>query len=120
MISLECTHTALCRYGRPDATDDEVYNAAQMADMDHIIRRMPRGYDTVVGERGLKLSGGEKQRIAIARTALKNSPIILYVSPVRTSALVGCGFACSVSSTCVVSFRFTHWPLTKLDRSPHR
>lgn len=66
------------RYGREDSTDEDVYRAAKMADVDHIIRRMSHGYDTMVGERGLKLSGGEKQRIAIARTILKDPPILLY------------------------------------------
>ncbi|XP_022100448.1 ATP-binding cassette sub-family B member 7, mitochondrial-like [Acanthaster planci] len=65
-------------YGNFDATTEEVFAAAKMADVDESVRRMPKGYDTEVGERGLKLSGGEKQRVAIARTILKNPPIILY------------------------------------------
>ncbi|XP_033635648.1 ATP-binding cassette sub-family B member 7, mitochondrial-like isoform X1 [Asterias rubens] len=65
-------------YGDFNATAEEVLNAAKMADIDGSVRKMPKGYDTEVGERGLKLSGGEKQRVAIARTILKNPPIILY------------------------------------------
>ena len=65
-------------YGRIDATADEVYEAARLADIHDQIRRWPKGYDTQVGERGLKLSGGEKQRIAIARAILKKPPILLY------------------------------------------
>jgi ATP-binding cassette, subfamily B, heavy metal transporter len=59
------------RYGRWDATDEEVEEAASQAQIDDFIRSAPHGYETEVGERGLKLSGGEKQRVAIARTILK-------------------------------------------------
>jgi len=59
------------RYGRWDASDAEIEQAARLAQIDGFIRLMPKGYDTEVGERGLKLSGGEKQRVAIARTILK-------------------------------------------------
>eukprot|EP00051_Salpingoeca_urceolata_P010965 m.134736 g.134736 ORF g.134736 m.134736 type:complete len:736 (-) comp16922_c0_seq2:51-2258(-) len=65
-------------YGRVTAPEDDVLRAAKMADIHNAIERMPDGYDTLVGERGLKLSGGEKQRIAIARTILKDAPIFLY------------------------------------------
>ena len=65
-------------YGRIDATAEEVYEAARLADIHDQIRRWPDAYDTQVGERGLKLSGGEKQRIAIARAILKKPPILLY------------------------------------------
>src|ERR1700726_2830525 len=65
------------RYGRWDATDAEVEEAARMAQIDSFIRISPKGYETEVGERGLKLSGGEKQRVAIARTVLKGPPILL-------------------------------------------
>ena len=73
------------RYGRWDATDAEVEAAAKLAQIDDFIRRSPRGYDTEVGERGLKLSGGEKQRVAIARTILKAPPILILDE--ATSAL---------------------------------
>ena len=65
------------RYGRPAASDDEVYEAIRLAHVGAFIGELPKGKDTMVGERGLKLSGGEKQRISIARAFLKNSPIIL-------------------------------------------
>jgi ATP-binding cassette subfamily B protein len=73
------------RYGRPDATDEEVRTAALMAQVGPFIESLPKGYDTPVGERGLKLSGGEKQRVAIARTILK-APSILILDE-ATSAL---------------------------------
>ncbi|MBF6990667.1 ABC transporter ATP-binding protein/permease [Cupriavidus sp. IK-TO18] len=72
-------------YGRPDATREEVIAAAQAAQIDAFIRELPQGYDTPVGERGLKLSGGEKQRVAIARTLLKNPPVLVFDE--ATSAL---------------------------------
>jgi ABC-type transport system involved in Fe-S cluster assembly fused permease/ATPase subunit len=65
-------------YARPDATEVEIHNAARKAHIHHFVESLPDGYDTVVGERGLKLSGGEKQRVAIARAILKNPRILVF------------------------------------------
>ncbi len=73
------------RYGRPDASDADVVAAARLAQIDAFIESLPQGYRTMVGERGLKLSGGEKQRVAIARTLLKGPPILVLDE--ATSAL---------------------------------
>ena len=72
-------------YGKPGATHDEVVEAARAARIDGFISSTPLGYQTMVGERGLKLSGGEKQRVAIARTLLKNPPVVIFDE--ATSAL---------------------------------
>jgi ATP-binding cassette subfamily B protein len=72
-------------YGRPGASHAEVVAAAQAARIHDFIVSTPRGYETMVGERGLKLSGGEKQRVAIARTLLKNPPVLIFDE--ATSAL---------------------------------
>ena len=66
------------RYGKPDASDAEVNTAIRLAHLDGFINQLPEGSATIVGERGLKLSGGEKQRVAIARTILKRPPILLF------------------------------------------
>jgi ATP-binding cassette subfamily B protein len=73
------------RFARPDATDDELVEAARAAQIHELIASLPEGYDTVVGERGYRFSGGEKQRIAIARTILRNPPVLVLDE--ATSAL---------------------------------
>ena len=73
------------RFARPDATDEEVEEAARAAQVHHVIAALPEGYDTVVGERGHRFSGGERQRIAIARTVLRNPPVLVLDE--ATSAL---------------------------------
>ncbi|MBQ1587125.1 MAG: ABC transporter ATP-binding protein, partial [Ruminococcus sp.] len=71
------TITENIRIGKKDATDEEVLNAARLANCDEFISRLPDGYNTVIGENGAKLSGGERQRISIARAFLKDAPVIL-------------------------------------------
>ena len=66
------------RYGRLDASDEEVVEAAKKANVHDTIQRLPDGYATQVGERGLMISGGEKQRLAVARVMLKDPPILFF------------------------------------------
>ena len=73
------------RYGRPDATDEEVIEAAKLANADGFISQLPDGYQTDIGQRGVKLSGGQKQRLSIARVFLKNPAILIFDE--ATSAL---------------------------------
>lgn len=72
-------------YGKPDAEDKDIYEAARLAHADEFINKLPAGYETLVGERGVKLSGGQRQRVAIARAMLKNAPILVLDE--ATSAL---------------------------------
>ena len=73
------------RYGKPDATDEEVVLAAKRANAHEFIMSFPNGYNTDIGQRGVKLSGGQKQRLSIARVFLKNPPILIFDE--ATSAL---------------------------------
>ncbi len=73
------------RYGRPDATREEVIEAAKNANAHDFIMSLPNGYETDIGQRGIKLSGGQKQRLSIARVFLKNPPILIFDE--ATSAL---------------------------------
>ena len=72
-------------YGRPNATDAEIAEAARLANADEFISRMAHGYDTMVGERGMTLSGGQRQRIGIARAVIRDAPILILDEP--TAAL---------------------------------
>jgi ABC-type multidrug transport system fused ATPase/permease subunit len=72
-------------YGRPDASEEDIIVAAKLANADEFIVRMPKGYDSLVGERGLTLSGGQRQRIGIARAIIRNAPILILDEP--TAAL---------------------------------
>src|SRR5207247_4249949 len=65
------------RFAKPDATDGEIEDAARAAQIHELIATLPDGYETIVGERGYRFSGGEKQRIAIARTILRNPPVLV-------------------------------------------
>lgn len=76
------------KYGRLDATDEEVFEAARKAHVHDAVMRLPEGYATKVGERGLMVSGGEKQRLAVARVLLKDPPILFFDEAVRISQSV--------------------------------
>ncbi len=73
------------RYGKPEASDEEVIRAARAANAHEFIMHLPEGYDTDIGQRGVKLSGGQKQRLSIARVFLKNPPVLIFDE--ATSAL---------------------------------
>jgi ATP-binding cassette subfamily B protein len=94
------------RFGRPDASDEEVVAAAKAAQADEFITRLPQGYDTELGERGVMLSGGQRQRIAIARAILRDAPVLLLDE--ATSALD------AESATLVIAHRLA--TILKADR----
>ena len=79
------------RYGRLDASDEEVVEAARKAHVHETVMKLPDGYKTTVGERGLMISGGEKQRLAVARVLLKDPPILFFDEAVRRQPFY-CGF----------------------------
>ncbi|MFW9942472.1 MAG: ABC transporter ATP-binding protein, partial [Candidatus Thorarchaeota archaeon] len=66
------------KFGKPDATEEEIFKAAELAQVDDFVKERPKGYESIVGERGIRLSGGEKQRIAIARAFLTNPKILIF------------------------------------------
>ena len=94
------------RYGRLDATDDEVISAAKQARVHDAIMRLPDGYATTVGERGLMISGGEKQRLAVARVLLKDPPILFFDEAVCCSSSVAL-------QPCLIPLRHLPWTLTQ-------
>jgi len=88
------------RYGRLDATDEEVKEAARKANVHVAVERLPDGYATKVGERGLMISGGEKQRLAVARVMLKDPEILFFDEAVRTFFFAGCLFLLFADGCC--------------------
>lgn len=88
------------KYGRIDATHEEVEDAARRAHLDKLIARLPEGYETPVGERGMMISGGEKQRLAIARLILKNPPILFFDEAVRPPNLFHTYFVSAGTNIC--------------------
>ncbi len=102
------------RYGRADASDEEVMQAARAAHADEFIRRLPQGYHTFLGERGLRLSGGQRQRIAIARAILRNPPLLLLdeatsALDAESEVLVGRGLEAAMQgrTTLIIAHRLS-------------
>lgn len=109
------------RYGKQDATDEEVILAAKQAHCDEFISALPEGYDTYVGERGVKLSGGERQRVAIARAILKNAPILVLDEATssldsESEALIQDAFAKLMQGKTVITIAHRLSTVMKMDR----
>ena len=109
------------RYGRQNATDEEVFEAARQAHCDEFISRYPQGFETMVGERGVKLSGGERQRVAIARAILKNAPILVLDEATssldsESEALIQDAFAKLMKGKTVIAIAHRLSTVMKMDR----
>jgi ATP-binding cassette subfamily B protein len=109
------------RYGRLEATDEEVYAASRRANAHDFILRSPNKYETLVGERGVKLSGGERQRVAIARALLKNAPILILDEATssldsKSEALIQEAFARLMEHRTVIVIAHRLSTIQKLDR----
>ena len=115
------------RFARPDASDAEIEEAARAAQIHDLIASLPDGYDTVVGERGFRFSGGEKQRIAIARTVLRNPPVLVLdeatsALDVQTERAVEEALErlAEGRTTIVIAHRLSDGPPRRPDRRPRR
>ena len=113
------------RFARPDATDEEIEEAARAAQVHEVVAALPEGYDTVVGERGFRFSGGEKQRIAIARTILRNPPVLVLdeatsALDVQTERLVDEALdrLAEGRTVIVIAHRLEHGARRRPDRGP--
>ncbi len=109
------------RYGRQDATDEEVFEAARQAHCDEFISRYPERFETMVGERGVKLSGGERQRVAIARAILKNAPILVLDEATssldsESEALIQDAFTRLMQGKTVITIAHRLSTIMKMDR----
>lgn len=109
------------RYGRQDATDEEVFEAARQAHCDEFINRYPEGFGTMVGERGVKLSGGERQRVAIARAILKDAPILVLDEATssldsESEALIQDAFSRLMQGKTVIAIAHRLSTIMKMDR----